>query len=101
VAANLMARADQPTAGVLVERSYIGKEYLANFRRATLLEGVQIVAEEPIAQTAPTVGSGSLHAGLEVEMCDGIAAETHALRPVVNTGLSRLRDTPNGSTYAR
>ncbi len=55
--ANLMARAEQPTAGVLVERSYIGKEYLANFRRAALLEGVQIVAEEPIAQTGQDISA--------------------------------------------
>jgi len=55
--AHLMAKAGQPTAGVLVERSYIGKEYLANFRRAALLEGVQIVAEEPIAQTGQDISA--------------------------------------------
>jgi len=62
--ANLMARAGQPTAGVLVERSYIGREYLANFRRAALLEGVQIVAEEPIAQTGQDISAAvaALHA---------------------------------------
>ncbi len=66
--AHLMAKADQPTAGVLVERSYIGKEYLANFRRAALLEGVQIVAEEPIAQTGQDISAAvaALHdAGAE------------------------------------
>jgi branched-chain amino acid transport system substrate-binding protein len=55
--AYLMAKAAQPTAGVLVERSYIGKEYLANFRRAALLEGVQIVGEEPIAQTGQDISA--------------------------------------------
>ena len=49
--ANLMARASQSKAGVLVERSYIGSTYLQNFRRAAHLEGIQIVAEEQIAQT--------------------------------------------------
>ena len=44
--AHLMAKAGQPTAGVLVERSYIGQAYLANFRRAPQHEGIQIVAEE-------------------------------------------------------
>ena len=49
--AHLMAKASQPTAGVLVERSYIGQAYLQNFRRAAQFEGIQIVAEESIAQT--------------------------------------------------
>jgi ABC-type branched-subunit amino acid transport system substrate-binding protein len=49
--AHLMAKAGQSAAGVLVERAYIGQEYLANFRRAAGFEGIQIVAEEGIAQT--------------------------------------------------
>jgi len=55
--ANLMARAGQPTAGVLTERSYIGREYLANFQRAAMFEGVQIVAEEPIPQTGQDISA--------------------------------------------
>lgn len=53
--AHLMARAGQPTAGVLVERSYIGRTYLLNFRRAAQHEGIQIVAEEHIAQTGQDI----------------------------------------------
>jgi ABC-type branched-subunit amino acid transport system substrate-binding protein len=55
--AHLMAQAGQPTAGVLVERSYIGQAYLAGFRRAAQFEGIQIVAEEPIAQTGQDIAS--------------------------------------------
>ena len=53
--AHLMAKAGQPTAGVLVERSYIGQAYLQNFRRAAQFEGIQIVAEEYIAQTGQDI----------------------------------------------
>jgi ABC-type branched-subunit amino acid transport system substrate-binding protein len=53
--AHLMAKAGQRTAGVLVERSYIGQEYLLNFRRAAHHEGIQIVAEEQIAQTGQDI----------------------------------------------
>ncbi|HXY93515.1 MAG TPA: ABC transporter substrate-binding protein [Acidimicrobiia bacterium] len=61
--AHLMAKAGQPTAGVLVERSYIGQTYLFNFRRAAQDEGIQIVAEEPIAQTGQDISTavGTLH----------------------------------------
>ena len=55
--AHLMAKAGQQTAGVLVERSYIGQEYLKNFRRAAQLEGIQIVAEEAIAQTGQDISA--------------------------------------------
>ncbi len=62
--AHLMAKAGQPTAGVLVERSYIGPAYLANFRRAAQHEGIQIVAEEHIAQTGQDISAAveALHA---------------------------------------
>ena len=53
--AHLMAKAGQMTAGVLVERSYIGQAYLKNFRRAAEFEGIQIVAEEAIAQTGQDI----------------------------------------------
>ena len=55
--AHLMAKSGQTTAGVLVERSYIGPEYLKNFRRAAQFEGVQIVAEEAIAQTGQDISA--------------------------------------------
>src|SRR5689334_7888121 len=62
--AHLMAKAGQMTAGVLVERSYIGPEYLKNFRRAAQFEGIQIVAEEAIAQTGQDISAAvaALHA---------------------------------------
>jgi branched-chain amino acid transport system substrate-binding protein len=62
--AHLMAKASQPTAGVLVERAYIGRAYLENFRRAAGFEGIQIVAEEYIAQTGQdiTAAVAALHA---------------------------------------
>ncbi len=55
--AHLMAKSGQMTAGVLVERSYIGPEYLKNFRRAAQFEGIQIVAEEAIAQTGQDISA--------------------------------------------
>jgi ABC-type branched-subunit amino acid transport system substrate-binding protein len=55
--AHLMGKGGQMTAGVLVERSFIGQSYLANFRRAASQEGIDIAAEEQIAQTAQDVGS--------------------------------------------
>jgi branched-chain amino acid transport system substrate-binding protein len=62
--AHLMAKAGQATAGVLVERSYIGQAYLENFRRAAAFEGIQIVAEEAIAQTGQDITAAvqALHA---------------------------------------
>ena len=62
--AHLMAKAGQPTAGVLVERSYIGQAYLENFRRAAGFEGIQIVAEATIAQTGQDITAAvqALHA---------------------------------------
>jgi branched-chain amino acid transport system substrate-binding protein len=61
--AHLMGKSGQMTAGVLVERSYIGPEYLKNFRRAAQFEGIQIVAEEAIAQTGQDISAavGALH----------------------------------------
>jgi branched-chain amino acid transport system substrate-binding protein len=62
--AHLMAKAGQPTAGVLVERAYIGQAYHENFRRACEHEGIQIVAEEHIAQTGQDINDAvaALHA---------------------------------------
>jgi len=55
--AHLMGKAGQATAGVLVERSYIGQAYFENFRRAAQFEGIQIVAEEYIAQTGQDIST--------------------------------------------
>jgi hypothetical protein len=49
--AHLLAKAGQMTAGVLVERSLIGEQYLTGFRRACATEGIQIVGEQLISQT--------------------------------------------------
>jgi ABC-type branched-subunit amino acid transport system substrate-binding protein len=53
--AHLMAKAGQMTAGLLVEDSLIGQQYAAGFRRACAIEGIRIVAEEPIAQVEQDV----------------------------------------------
>jgi ABC-type branched-subunit amino acid transport system substrate-binding protein len=62
--AHLMAKFAQQKAGVLVERSYIGPAYLENFKRACQFEGIQIVAEEYIAQTGQDISAAvrALHA---------------------------------------
>jgi branched-chain amino acid transport system substrate-binding protein len=62
--AHLMAKAGQAKAGVLVERSYIGRTYLENFRRAAQFEGIRIVAEADIAQTGQDISGAvaQLHA---------------------------------------
>lgn len=53
--AHLMRKAGHRTAGVLVERSFIGQAYLRSFRDACREEGLAIVAEEPIAQTGQSI----------------------------------------------
>jgi len=62
--AHLMAKFGQTKAGVLVERAYIGQAYLEHFRRAAEFEGIQIVAEEAIAQTGQDITDAvkALHA---------------------------------------
>jgi ABC-type branched-subunit amino acid transport system substrate-binding protein len=56
VIAHLMAKAGQRTAGVLMERSFIGQEYLKGFRRACRRAGIRIVGEEGIPQTGLEIG---------------------------------------------
>ncbi|CUU56655.1 ABC-type branched-chain amino acid transport system, substrate-binding protein [Parafrankia irregularis] len=53
--AELMRRGGHERVGVLVERSQTGAEHLAGFRRACRDEGLQIVAEESIAQVGRDV----------------------------------------------
>jgi branched-chain amino acid transport system substrate-binding protein len=55
--AYLMAKAGQARAGVLVERSLIGQQYLKGFRAACRDEGIRIVAEESIPQTGQDIGT--------------------------------------------
>lgn len=59
--AHLMAKAGYRTAGVLVERSFIGQEYLRAFRRAARDEGITIVAEEAIPQTGQEITDAVRH----------------------------------------
>lgn len=53
--ADLLAKAGHSTVGMLVEESLIGETYLRNFRRAAAAQGIRIVAEAPIAQTAQDI----------------------------------------------
>ena len=90
---------------MLVERSYIGQAYLLNFRRAAQHEGIQIVAEEYIAQTGQDIEAAvrTLHdSGAEaIVHCGfglGVAEINDALRaldwdpPRYMAGLPRRRD---------
>lgn len=62
--AHLMAKQGHKTVGALVEQSLIGDSYIRNFRKACQAEGIAVIAEECIAQTAQDVGAavGRLHA---------------------------------------
>jgi branched-chain amino acid transport system substrate-binding protein len=55
--AHLLRKAGHESAGVLVERSFIGQEYLKGFRRAARDESIKIVAEEAIPQTGQEIGA--------------------------------------------
>jgi ABC-type branched-subunit amino acid transport system substrate-binding protein len=50
--ADLLAKGGHEEVGALVEQSLVGEAYLQNFRRACRAQGIRIVAEEWIAQTA-------------------------------------------------
>jgi len=53
--AQMLAKAGQTEVGALVEQSLVGHSYITNFRRACQAEGIRIVAEESIPQTARDV----------------------------------------------
>lgn len=53
--AELLAKGGHTEVGALVEQSLVGDTYLRNFRRACRTNGIRIVAEEWIAQTAQDV----------------------------------------------
>jgi branched-chain amino acid transport system substrate-binding protein len=53
--AHLLGRDDHVKVAALVERSQTGAEYLVSFRKACRDEGIQIVAEESIAQVGRDV----------------------------------------------
>jgi branched-chain amino acid transport system substrate-binding protein len=53
--ADLVTKRGLTEIGVLVEQNLIGDTYLGNLRKACLRNGVRIVAEAPIAQTAQDI----------------------------------------------
>ena len=53
--AHLLAKGGHNDIGVLVEQSLVGDTYLKSFRSACRANGLRIVAEEPIAQTAQDI----------------------------------------------
>jgi branched-chain amino acid transport system substrate-binding protein len=54
--AKLLAERGHSEVGVLIEGSLIGESYARNFRKACNTNGIRVVAEERIAQTAQDVG---------------------------------------------
>jgi ABC-type branched-subunit amino acid transport system substrate-binding protein len=53
--ARLIAKGGHRTVGVLVDRSLIGESYIRQFRAACRAEGIRILGEEGVAQTAQDV----------------------------------------------
>ncbi len=53
--ARLIAKRGYKSVGALIEQSLVGETYIKNFRRACRADGIRIVAEEFIAQTAQDV----------------------------------------------
>lgn len=62
--AHLLAKRGYTEVGALIEQSLIGDSYIRNFRKACAAQGIRIVAEEWIAQTAQDVAEavGRVHA---------------------------------------
>ena len=61
--ADLIAHAGHTEVGVLAEQSLVGESYIRHFRRACAEQGVRIVAEEWVPQTAQDISDavGRLH----------------------------------------
>ena len=61
--AQMIAGQGLQTVGCLIEQSLVGDTYIRNFRRACAAEGIRIIAEEWIPQTAQDVSPavGRLH----------------------------------------
>jgi ABC-type branched-subunit amino acid transport system substrate-binding protein len=55
--AHLIAKQGHQTVGVIVEQSLIGESYIRNFHKACRAEGLRIIREELVAQTAQDVGA--------------------------------------------
>ncbi len=54
--AQQLAKGGHTEVGVLVEQSLVGESYIKNFRKACRDEGIRIVAESAIPQTAQDIG---------------------------------------------
>jgi branched-chain amino acid transport system substrate-binding protein len=54
--ADLLAKGGHTEVGAIIEHSLIGESYIRNFRKACVAQGIRVVAEEWIAQTAQEVG---------------------------------------------
>ena len=54
--AHLIAKRGLKDVGVIIEQSLVGETYVRNFRKACKAEGLRIVCEQQIAQTAQDVG---------------------------------------------
>lgn len=54
--AHLIAKQGHKSVGVIIEQSLIGESYARNFRKAARELGLNVVAEQQIAQTAQDVG---------------------------------------------
>lgn len=61
--AHLLRKGGHDEVGVLVEQSLVGQSYVTSFREACRREGIRIVAEETIPQTAQDItrAVGALH----------------------------------------
>lgn len=55
--AHLIAKAGHKSVGVIAEQSLIGESYLRHFRKAAREQGLRIVSEQVVAQTAQDVGA--------------------------------------------
>ncbi|MGO9875733.1 MAG: ABC transporter substrate-binding protein [Acidimicrobiia bacterium] len=55
--AHLIAKAGHSEVGVLAEQSLVGESYIRNFRKACKTQGLRIVAEETIPQTAQDISA--------------------------------------------
>jgi len=62
--ARLIAKRGYRSVGAIVEQSLVGESYIRSFRRACRAEGLRLVAEEVVPQTAQdiSVAIGRLHA---------------------------------------
>ncbi len=55
--AHLIAKQGHRSVGVIIEQSLIGESYARNFRKACREQGLRVVGEQQIAQTAQDVGA--------------------------------------------